>query len=54
MSLKKYLKTSFDYDVVGLAPYTDEQREDLIVRSVTERKHYNISRFNKESKEAKN
>jgi hypothetical protein len=36
MSLKKYLKTSFDYDVVGLAPYTDEQREDLIVRSVTE------------------
>lgn len=36
MSLKKYLKTSFDYNVAGLAPYTDDQREDLIVRSVTE------------------
>ena len=36
MSLKKYLKTSFDYDVSALSPYTDEIREDLIVRSVTE------------------
>jgi hypothetical protein len=36
MSLKKYLKTSFDYDISGLVAYSDEQREDLIVRSVTE------------------
>jgi len=36
MSLKKYIKNSFDYDVSGLSPYTDETREELIVRSVTE------------------
>ena len=36
MSLKKYLNTKFGYDVSGLAAYVDEQREDLIVRSVTE------------------
>ena len=36
MSLKKYLKGKFDWDVSGLAAYVDEQREDLIVRSVTE------------------
>jgi len=36
MSLKKYLRTKFDWDVSGLAAYVDEQREDLIVKSVTE------------------
>lgn len=36
MSIKKYVKSNFDYDVVGLSPYVDEQREDLIHRSVTE------------------
>ena len=36
MSLKKYLRTKFDWDVAGLAAYVDEQREDLIVKSVTE------------------
>ena len=36
MSLKKYLKGKFDWDVSGLAAYVDEQREDLIVKSVTE------------------
>lgn len=36
MSIKKYLKSNFDYNVVGLQPYVDEQREDLIHRSVTE------------------
>ena len=36
MSIKKYVKSNFDYDVVGLQPYVDEQREDLIHRSVTE------------------
>ena len=36
MSLKKYIRNSFDYDVSGLSPYTDETREELIVRSVTE------------------
>ena len=38
MSLKKYIQTKFDYDVSGLAAYVDEQREDLITRSVTEAK----------------
>jgi len=38
MSLKKYVKSNFDYDVSALAPYIDETREDLIVRSVTEAK----------------
>ena len=38
MSLKKFIKTKFDYDVSGLAAYVDEQREDLITRSVTEAK----------------
>ena len=36
MSIKKYVKSNFDYDVSGLSPYVDEQREDLIHRSVTE------------------
>lgn len=36
MSIKKYVKSNFDYDVSGLAPYVDDQREDLIHRSVTE------------------
>ncbi len=36
MSLKKYLSTKFNWDVSGLAAYVDEQREDLIVKSVTE------------------
>jgi hypothetical protein len=36
MSIKKYVKTNFDYNVAGLQPYVDEQREDLIHRSVTE------------------
>lgn len=36
MSLKRYLKAKFDWDVSGLAAYVDEQREDLIVKSVTE------------------
>ena len=36
MSLKKFIKQKFDYDVSGLAAYVDEQREDLITRSVTE------------------
>lgn len=36
MSIKKYVKSNFDYDVNGLAPYVDDQREDLIHRSVTE------------------
>ena len=36
MSLKKYLKGKFDWDVSSLAAYVDEQREDLIVKSVTE------------------
>ena len=36
MSIKKYVKSNFDYNVVGLQPYVDEQREDLIHRSVTE------------------
>lgn len=38
MSLKKYISTKFDYDVADLAPYIDQQREDLITRSVTEAK----------------
>ena len=38
MSLKKFIKQKFDYDVDGLAAYVDEQREDLITRSVTEAK----------------
>lgn len=36
MSIKNYIKSNFDYNVAGLAPYVDEQREDLIHRSVTE------------------
>ena len=36
MSIKKYVKSNFDYDVTGLSPYVDDQREDLIHRSVTE------------------
>ena len=35
MSIKKYVKSNFDYDVTGLSPYVDDQREDLIHRSVT-------------------
>jgi len=38
MSLKKYIKTNFDYDVSGLTAYVDEQSPDLIVRSVSEAK----------------
>lgn len=38
MSLKKFISTKFDYDVADLAPYIDQQREDLITRSVTEAK----------------
>lgn len=38
MSLKKYLQSKFDYDVSALSPYVDDNREDLIVRSVTEAK----------------
>lgn len=38
MSLKKFIQAKFDYDVSGLAAYVDEQREDLITRSVTEAK----------------
>lgn len=38
MSLKKFISQKFDYDVAGLGAYVDEQREDLIVRSVTEAK----------------
>jgi len=41
MSLKKFIKQKFDYDVSGLAAYVDEQREDLITRSVTEAKSCN-------------
>lgn len=36
MGLKKYIASNFDYDVSGLTAYTDETRQDLIVRSVTE------------------
>lgn len=36
MSVKKYVKSNFNYDVSGLTSYVDEQREDLIHRSVTE------------------
>lgn len=36
MSLKKFIKSKFDYDVQDLSPYVDDTREDLIVRSVTE------------------
>ena len=38
MSLKKFISTKFNYDVADLAPYVDEQRQDLITRSVTEAK----------------
>ena len=38
MSLKKYVKSNFDYDVEALAPYIDDTSGDLIVRSVTEAK----------------
>ena len=38
MSIKKYVKSNFDYDVSGLAPYVDDSREELISRSVTEAK----------------
>ena len=38
MSLKKFISTKFDYDVADLAPYIDQQRQDLITRSVTEAK----------------
>jgi hypothetical protein len=36
MSIKNYVKSNFDYDVNGLSPYIDQQREELIHRSVTE------------------
>ena len=56
MSLKKYLNTKFGYDVSGLAAYVDEQREDLIVRSVTEARtlqYVNIQQGIKGSQELK-
>jgi len=36
MRIKNYVKSNFDYDVNGLSPYIDQQREELIHRSVTE------------------
>ena len=56
MSLKKMIKSKFDYDVSGLAPYVDEQREDLIVKSVTEARtlqYINIQQGVKGSQELK-
>lgn len=38
MSIKKYVQSNFDYNVSALAPYVDDQREELIHRSVTEAK----------------
>ena len=35
MSLKKYIKSNFDYDVSGLAAYIDEQRDEILVKQVT-------------------
>jgi len=35
MALNKYLKEKFDWDVTGLATYTDEQSDEIVVKSVT-------------------
>jgi len=35
MALNKYLKEKFDWDVTGLAAYTDEQSDEIVVKSVT-------------------
>lgn len=56
MSLKKMIKQKFDYDVSGLTAYVDEQREDLIVKSVTEARtlqYINIQQGVKGSQELK-
>lgn len=36
MSLKKLIKSKFDYDVSDLSAYVDEQREELLTRQVSE------------------
>ena len=41
MSLKQYVKQRFDYDVSDLTAYVDDQRGELITRSVTEAKTLN-------------
>ncbi len=38
MSLKKYVKSNFDYDVSGLGAYVDEQRDEILVKQVTQGK----------------
>jgi len=35
MSLKKYIKSTFDFDVTGLGAYVDEQSEEILVKQVT-------------------
>jgi hypothetical protein len=35
MSLKKYIETTFDFDVSGLGAYVDEQSEEILVKQVT-------------------
>ena len=35
MSLKKYIKSTFDFDVSGLGAYVDEQSEEILVKQVT-------------------
>ena len=36
MSLRKFIKSKFDYDVSDLSAYVDEQRDELLTRQVTE------------------
>lgn len=36
MSLKKFIKSNFSYDVSDLSAYVDEQRNELLTRQVTE------------------
>ena len=38
MSLKKYVSSKFDFDVSGLAAYVDEQRDEILVKQVTQGK----------------
>lgn len=38
MSLKKYISSKFDFDVSGLAAYVDEQRDEILVKQVTQGK----------------
>lgn len=38
MSLKKYINSKFDFDVSGLAAYVDEQRDEILVKQVTQGK----------------